>query len=362
MNTLILQTISITTSAFLAAAMLIPWLSRQSQKIGLTDEPSARKLHQGSIPIVGGLAMFMALSFAIFLNPLAAEFVKEHWVAALAAISIFIMALLDDRLDLPALWRLSLQFAAAIAVAHSGLRLESLHGFLGIEALPLSMQYFLTILVIVGTTNAFNLMDGLDGLLGNLTFVNFSVLSVIAFASGQYGLGMITAAVAATLLAFLRKNSFPAVIYMGDGGSMTLGFLNAVIGIFLLKVGGPFEASEMHFTLIAGTLFLPVMDALRVFAHRFANGGSIFSADRTHLHHLVLQLGWNPGQIAYSIAGYHFMIVLLVAVLAQVWDITTVFILLIVLQLLVSKLLTFNSAVANWRLKIQKVENNGLRT
>ncbi len=363
MNTLLTQALTMTVTSFVVTALLIPVLSRYSHRFGMVDLPNARKLHAAATPLVGGLAILLGFGSALIFTPLAAQSVGSLLIPFLAALALFTVAICDDRWDLPARWRLLVQVLAAGSVAASGLRLESLHGVFGITELPIVLQYFFTVILVVGVTNAFNLMDGMDGLAGGLAFSSLLMLGVVSVVQGQIGWTLVCLGLIGGLIAFLRKNTYPSTIFMGDGGSMTLGFMIAIIGLKLLQ-GAPLQwlDTPTSFILIAGSMLLPVIDALRVFVHRYARGASVFTPDRTHLHHLVLLLGWNPGLASRVIHGFNLISIALGCLLVQVANVTVTLLVLATLQVLFAKALWLHKAVVDWQSKIDYVENNVYRT
>jgi UDP-N-acetylmuramyl pentapeptide phosphotransferase/UDP-N-acetylglucosamine-1-phosphate transferase len=187
------------------------------------------------------------------------------------------------------------QLALATLIAISGIRISSFDGLFGINELPLIAQYTFTILAIVGITNAFNLIDGIDGLAGGLGFMSLVTLGLFLIMSGDVNTALVAFALAGGLLAFLYFNFNPARIFMGDTGSLIVGFVIAVLCIRLMQVNAfvtkPYLTHAPTFVL--GIVFIPVFDTLRVFAIRIWNGGSPFVADKTHIHHLLTNAGYS---------------------------------------------------------------------
>ena len=138
---------------------------------------------------------------------------------------------MDDVRDLSAKYKFLIQFGLALLMALGGVRIESFHGLFGIYELPLTAQYTFTIVAIVGITNAFNLIDGIDGLAGGLGFMSLTTIGIFLTMNGQTDVALIAFAMAGGILAFLYFNFNPAKIFMGDTGSLVLGFTIAVLGI-----------------------------------------------------------------------------------------------------------------------------------
>ena len=247
---------------------------------------------------------------------------------------------MDDLKDLSAKYKFVIQLALAVLIALSGIRITSFDGLFGIYGLPLTAQYTFTVLAIVGITNAFNLIDGIDGLAGGLGFMSLITLGLFLTMSGDINTALIAFALAGGFLAFLYFNFNPARIFMGDTGSLMLGFVVAVLAIRLLQV----NIASVHPVLsnapvfILGIVLIPVFDTLRVFAVRIWRGKSPFEADKTHIHHLLTNKGYSHAFAAKLICFVHGFILIEVywlRNLRQEWVllILTVFMLLVTLFL-----------------------------
>lgn len=272
--------------------VFLPVLLRWSLKSGFTDKPSARKRHAMPVPVVGGLGIVISLLGTMAIAATFGLLPEEQPFVWICMLLIAVTGVVDDRVNMSAGLRLFIEVACAMAVASAGLRIDSLHGVLGIYTLPLPLQYMLTILVTSGITNAFNLLDGIDGLAGSIAFVNCLVFMLAALLLQQYQWAILMAATSGSLVAFLQYNRQPARLFMGDGGSLFLGFLMSVTAIGLLHKGVPAPGSVTGImpwaAVFSGCFMLMVSDTLRVFISRIRAGRSPFSADRTHLHHKLL--------------------------------------------------------------------------
>jgi UDP-N-acetylmuramyl pentapeptide phosphotransferase/UDP-N-acetylglucosamine-1-phosphate transferase len=219
---------------------------------------------------------------------------------------------MDDIKDLSAKYKFIIQIALATLIALSGIRIQSFDGLFGIHELPLSSQYTFTILAIVGITNAFNLVDGIDGLAGGLGFMSLVTVGMFLTISGDSNTALVAFALAGGILAFLYFNFNPARIFMGDTGSLILGFVVAVLCIRLLQVNthnvAPVLQSAPVFVL--GIVLIPVFDTLRVFSIRIWKGKSPFEADRTHIHHLLTNAGFSHGFAVRIICCIHALILI----------------------------------------------------
>jgi UDP-N-acetylmuramyl pentapeptide phosphotransferase/UDP-N-acetylglucosamine-1-phosphate transferase len=175
-------------------------------------------------------------------------------------------------------------------------------------------QYLITVVTIVGITNAFNLIDGIDGLAGGLGFMSLVTLGIFLTISKDLNYAMIAFALAGALLGFLYFNFNPARIFMGDTGSLVLGFVIAVLCVQLMKVNSihPLPVVPNIYVFTLGIVMIPVFDTLRVFGTRIWKGSSPFSADKTHIHHLITNKGFTHGFAARIICVFHGFILILV--------------------------------------------------
>jgi UDP-GlcNAc:undecaprenyl-phosphate/decaprenyl-phosphate GlcNAc-1-phosphate transferase len=295
-------------TALTAALVVTPCIRKGASVLGWVDKPDTRrKLHSAPVPRVGGLAIFFSLLIGmagIYLLP--AEITYHFGVNYLRAATVIglggMMMLIGFCDDLRALrpWH---KFAAQIVVALTawllGFRIMgswSAQGGiieLGILSLPI------TLLWIVGITNAFNLIDGIDGLSTGAALFAMTSMIVVSALHQQWLSVLLLCGLAGASLGFLRHNFVPASIFLGDSGSLLLGFMLAVLGI---------ESSEKSSTAFAiavpiVALGLPVLDTLISILRRFLSGKPIFTADRKHIHHILIERGFEPRAVVILLYG-----------------------------------------------------------
>lgn len=346
------------TLSLLFAFLLIPLSRKLANKIGLLDKPSGRKVHQKPTPLTGGIVIAISTFLALAIHPAFLAFVQENAVLLGATLVVLVMGILDDKMDVKPIYRLLVQIACAYAVASSGIRITGFYGVLGFGTLPLALQYGFTILVITGVVNAFNLMDGIDGLASGLALTGILVLTVLSWHLGKFGFTAFFIAMAGSLVGFLRHNLSNKKVFLGDGGSLMLGFLLVSSGIYLL------EAAQLHHEFpgslalltVTGIFLLPVMDSLRVYRGRIKNGKSPFMADRSHIHHLFLRLGFTHKKSSMAINLLNLLILLILMVFYSAFSVTVVLIIAAILFLIVAGILTLNSQVMNWSARIREME------
>ncbi|MTI32511.1 undecaprenyl/decaprenyl-phosphate alpha-N-acetylglucosaminyl 1-phosphate transferase [Cytophagales bacterium RKSG123] len=204
---------------------------------------------------------------------------------------LFLVGLIDDLKEVSANKKLIFQLLIATLTVLGGTRLVSFHGFMGIGELPLFFQYSLSILIIVGLINAYNLIDGMDGLAAGIGLINSLAFFTIFILKAEMFLATLSLSFGGSLLAFLFFNFNPAKIFMGDTGSLIIGFMMAVFAFNVLSPGPEGLISYMEpqhlMVVVFAILMLPVFDSLRVYYQRIRKGGSPFQADQTHIHHLL---------------------------------------------------------------------------
>ena len=293
-------------TAFVVTMICIPLLISLLRKYHIYDLPGARKAHTSPVPSMGGIAIISGMIMALILwFPFAKQ--AQEICFFLSMIILFALGIMDDLKDLSARYKFLVQLGLASLMAVSGLRITSLNGLFGIQELSLAAQYTLTVTAIVGVTNAFNLIDGIDGLAGGLGFMSLVTVGIFLNMSGDPGMALIAFALAGAMLAFLYFNFNPAKIFMGDTGSLVLGFVIAVLCIRLMQANSFVAQPVIHNipVFVLGIVFIPVFDAVRVFAVRIWRGQSPFIADNTHIHHLLTRAGASHSQATRLICSLH---------------------------------------------------------
>jgi UDP-GlcNAc:undecaprenyl-phosphate GlcNAc-1-phosphate transferase len=281
--------------AMITTLLLIPVIIRLSLKYQLVDKPDQRKIHKAPIPTLGGIGFFsgfivIAVVWMVLLGQL------SDFVLLIGLFTLFTMGIFDDMLDLRASLKFLIQIGVALIISYFGFRITSLNGVFGLYEMPVWAQYAFTVFLITGLINAFNLIDGIDGLAGGLAFINSLVLGMILVNQGNILYAILAFTFAGALLGFLRFNFNPAKIFMGDTGSLVIGFLMALFGIVVIKgelITDPISGSGQYSLtiVVVGILLLPVYDTLRVFTERILKKSSPFKPDRTHVHHLLIETG-----------------------------------------------------------------------
>jgi UDP-GlcNAc:undecaprenyl-phosphate GlcNAc-1-phosphate transferase len=273
---------AIFATALALSAVGTPVARRAALRLGIVDRPAARKLHRTPVPLLGGAAMLAAVLGALLLYPERRELVQLTWILAGAA-WVSLWGLLDDRWGLSPSVKILAQTAAAGMVLLGGVRVDL--------PVPEAINVALTLAWFLGVTNAFNLLDNMDGLAGGVGAVAAFFFLVLAALNGQYLVGGLAAALLGACAGFLLHNFNPARIFMGDSGSMFLGFLMAALGI---KLRFPDNVNTVTWMVPVLVLGIPILDTSLVVITRLRAGKNPFlTAGRDHLSHRLLALGWS---------------------------------------------------------------------
>jgi len=263
---------------------LVPFFKGLAVKINVLDVPNERKVHKYPMPKGGGIAMALGALIPIVLWLPADDFSRATIIGAGIVV---LFGLLDDMRDLGFKAKFAGQFAATlIIIIYGGVKIKSLGMLLPADVLlPDWLAIPLTFIVIVGITNAINLSDGLDGLAGGISLLSFLCIGYLAYSAGNFDIALLSAATVGAIFGFLRFNTYPATVFMGDAGSQLLGFMAITFSLKLTQ-GNPHLSPLLPLLLVG----FPVLDTITVMFERVTNGKSPFVADKNHLHHKLMRL------------------------------------------------------------------------
>lgn len=277
---------------FIALAMayiLTPGVISLATRLGAMDAPDPRKVHKKPVPRLGGLAIYLAFTVAALLT---VEMNTEMTGLLLGGTVIAIVGIIDDFKNLPAKVKLLGQIFAAMILVAFDIRIDFISDpfgdFLYLEYLAVPA----TIFWVVGLTNTVNLIDGLDGLAAGVSMIASVTIALVALQQGFLLVAVLTAALAGSAMGFLHYNFNPAKIFMGDTGSMFLGYMLAGISI----IGAVKSAATIALIVPILALGLPILDTAFAIIRRYRGGVPIFKPDRGHLHHRLLDLGFTQKQ------------------------------------------------------------------
>jgi UDP-GlcNAc:undecaprenyl-phosphate/decaprenyl-phosphate GlcNAc-1-phosphate transferase len=281
-------------TAFVIVVLLTPAVGGMARLLGAVDAPDARRLNRRPIPRLGGLAIFLGILVpALAFLDLSSE---SRGLLLGAAVAIVVGAV-DDFRGLSPPVKLGGQLVAAAMPVMSGVWIDRFtFPFLGIVELPEWAGVPLSMLFIVAVMNMVNFLDGLDGLAAGVCAIAGTTYAVLALSLGKIDAAILSATVAGACVGFLRHNFFPARIFMGDSGALCLGFLLAAVSIQgLLKT-----ASTVVLLLPLLVLAVPILDTSFVVARRLKQGRPVYAADRSHLHHRFLDIGFSQRRAAVT--------------------------------------------------------------
>jgi len=262
---------------FVLALLLIGLLVRYAPKFGLVSVPNDRSSHGRAMPISAGIGMYGAAAAGIALFD--CGFLMVHWLICLAVFLVFLVGVLDDHHDTSPRTKFFVIAVATVLMTLDGTGLHSLGTLFGVTITLGWLSLPFTLFAVIGYTNALNLIDGLDGLAGLISLIILLALFSVGYHHGDQFMMMLSAAFISALAAFLVFNWHPAKIFMGDSGSLTLGFVISVLAI---------RATEyIHPVSVLFLVSLPVFDTLIVMIRRKVAGKSMFIADKTHIHHVL---------------------------------------------------------------------------
>lgn len=266
------------TSALLLAISGTPIIRRMAVQLGVMDRPAARKIHTSPVPLMGGVAIYIAFIIALIF------FGDRFWINELVGIFVgatlvSLMGLVDDRWGLGSYVKLAGQVVAAGILIYSGVQIRLFGNWI---------DYALSILWIVGVTNALNLLDNMDGLCGGIAMIAAVFFTLLAAMSGQYLVGALAAALVGACAGFLFHNWNPAHIFMGDTGSLFLGFLLASVGI---KLRFTANTDNVTWLIPIVVLIVPIFDTALVSISRLRRGlNPLTTPGKDHVSHRLAQL------------------------------------------------------------------------
>lgn len=282
--------------ALFITVVLIPAIVEIAKAKGLYDVPDNRKSHSKNIPTLGGLAIFTGFAFSSLLFFNGTAFPKFQFLVA-GLLIIFYTGFKDDIIGISPFKKFMAQVIAALIITvMGGIRLSNLHGFIGIDGINPHVGLLVTVVTIVGITNCFNLLDGIDGLSASIGLLVSGTFGVWFYLIAEYDWAMLSTGLVGSFLGFFFFNVFGKKnkIFMGDTGSLILGFIISILAIkfneFNVNLNSIYHIRAAPSVSI-GIIMIPLFDTLRVFVTRIFKGRPPFMPDRTHIHHYLLDLG-----------------------------------------------------------------------
>lgn len=274
---------------FFASLVLVPLAKKIANHVGALDLPNERKIHKKAMPRMGGLAIYGSFLIGYILY---GELTTQMLSILIGSFIIFLLGIFDDIKPISAKYKFLVQIIAAIIVVVYGQIYFTELTFLGIRLeFNLIVSYILSVFFIVAISNAINLIDGMDGLASGISSIYFATIGIIAIVLNKIsGLDIIlTTIMLGATLGFLAHNFPPAKIFMGDSGSLFLGFMISVIALVSYKV-----ATLTSLVIPIVILAIPIFDTILAILRRLLKGESIGTPDKEHFHHQLLKLKFSP--------------------------------------------------------------------
>lgn len=291
--------------SFLIACFLsiiaIPIIINLSGLLNLTAKPGFRSSHATATPTLGGIAIFAATLIAYFLWPHSENIVESNLInlSMTGIVILFFLGLKDDILAVDPTKKLIVQiFASMILVAMGNFKVDNFYGIFGLHQIPDIVAIPLTVFIFIAIINAINLIDGIDGLAGGISLIAGVGFGIWFILNEHFSFGCLAFSMSGSLLGFLRFNfSKTSKIFMGDTGSLIVGYLLSIFAVEFLSLNVSYlNDPKAYFNapiIVMVLLIVPIFDTLRVFIVRIVKGGSPFVADRNHMHHILLDSGLN---------------------------------------------------------------------
>jgi|GEM_PF-343628 len=304
--------------AFILAYRMNPVIIHTVRLKNLMDEPGVRSAHSAKTPTLGGIGLFAAFSLTLMLLGIVVglerpELLKLLSIMAATMILMF-MGIKDDLIDLaPKKKFLGQLVASGIVIFLTDVRITSLEGLLGVGELPYLVSVIFTVFVFILVINAFNLIDGIDGLAGTICIIASLSFGIFFLLNNHYLLALISFSLIGATIGFLIFNlSDSNKLFMGDSGSMFIGYLLAYQGISFLSLNADITSVYIFPNapiLLLATLSFPLLDTLRVFVIRVGERRSPFSADNNHIHHRLLKRGLSHKQTTIILAIINILVI-----------------------------------------------------
>lgn len=306
---------------FFLTYIVIPIIIDVAEYKNYVDNPNGRSSHNRIIPTLGGVSFFVALILAFFfLNRWDVSNLSIYIIPGLTI--LFLTGLKDDIVVLSPASKLSAQVIASVfLLSNSVMQIKGLNGFLGIGEIPLIFAFPICVFIMITIINAYNLIDGIDGLASTIGGIISIVYAVIFYYLGLHYFAFLCIIVLAMLLAFLRYNlSYKKKIFMGDTGSLIIGFMISIFTIRFLSITPekldalPFHLDNIPFIVMA-VLIVPLFDLARVFTIRLFNKKNPFKPDRKHAHHILIDLGLSHKQTSLIMGLFNLIFIFLFVIL-----------------------------------------------
>lgn len=316
MNLIILYILVPFVVALLASVWVFPMILHIARDKNIVDNPDARKLQRVPIPVLGGMVVMFGILVALGICHLFVDCSDLFTIVLAMAIMLYV-GTMDDILDLSSVGRFFLEILVALMVIYTcGYSIDSFHGLWGIYSISPYLSVPLTVVTIVGVVNAINMIDGVDGYSSGYGIMACVIFGILFYVVGDMSMTMLAVVCAASLIPFFMHNVFgrSSKMFIGDGGTLLLG---CVMSVFVLNILKSESLCTQYCSwgiglvpLTLAILCVPVFDTLRVMVMRILRKTSPFHADKTHLHHIFIEMGFSHIGTTVSILSLNCLVVL----------------------------------------------------
>jgi len=308
---------------FFITYVIIPMIIGVAEYKNYTDKPNNRSSHKRSVPTLGGVAFFITLILSfLFMNDWNVSNISIFVIPGLAI--LFLTGLKDDLVVLSPASKLTAQLLAVVfVISNSAMQIQDFNGFLGIGRMPLLLIFPVTTLFMIVIINAYNLIDGIDGLASLIGIIISITFGIGFYLLGYYYFTILSIIIFAMLIAFLRYNlSYEKKIFMGDTGSLIIGFMISILTIRFLAIE-PCKLEELPMyienipVVVMAILIVPVFDLGRVFLIRIMSKKNPFKPDRNHAHHILIDLGLSHPKASFILGLFNILFIILFIILGM---------------------------------------------
>ena len=298
--------------AVILSIYFVPTMRKLALIKNLTDTPSARKSHSTQVPVLGGLAIYLAAAFSMVLMACAfpsKTFIIDFFLLGFGSMTLLFIGVLDDIVGLKPMQKLIFQIIVSFILIHNApIYISSMDGIFGISGMPYIVSCLLSVFVYVVFMNMLNLIDGIDGLASGISLVGFVFFGYVSFITGSYYNMLVSMAGIGCIIPFMYYNMFSdSKIFLGDSGSLVMGVILGYLALDFLSINNAPEQllfGGNKIIILMSVFSYPLVDTLRVFVVRISRKRSPFAADKNHIHHHLLRLGLSHRKATLLVLVY----------------------------------------------------------
>ena len=298
--------------AVILSIYFVPTMRKLALIKNLTDTPSARKSHSTQVPVLGGLAIYLAAAFSMVLMACifpSKTIILDFFLLGFGSMTLLFIGVLDDIVGLKPMQKLIFQIIVSFILIHNApIYISSMDGIFGISGMPYIVSCLLSVFVYVVFMNMLNLIDGIDGLASGISMVGFAFFAYVSFMTGSYYNMLVSMAGIGCIIPFMYYNMFSdSKIFLGDSGSLVMGVILGYLALDFLSINNAPEQllfGGNKIIILMSVFSYPLVDTLRVFVVRISRKRSPFAADKNHIHHHLLRLGLSHRKATLLVLVY----------------------------------------------------------